>query len=245
MTSISTEARPVAVALDGRPCGDVGDLAVTDLVWYAAYGSNMRSSRLAVYLRGGRQAGNRRTYPGCRDPRPPRRTYAVTLPGTVYFALESPAWGGGMAFYDPTHEGRAAGVAHLLTREQFTDIAAQEMYLEPGTITPDLETTAQRGRTRMGPGRYETVVCPGRLDQYPVFTFTAPWRASDVTWRPPAPGYLASLAAGLHESHGWGGQEITDYLTALPGLEGHEAVVEQAVDQAVGLDWQCEDRDDC
>ncbi|MEW2548617.1 histone deacetylase [Streptomyces sp. NPDC047002] len=74
-------------------------------VWYASYGSNMRRARLAAYLAGGRPAGAARTYPGCRDPRPPAASVLLRLAGTLYFATESEVWTGGRAFYDPAARG--------------------------------------------------------------------------------------------------------------------------------------------
>lgn len=96
-----------------------------DQLWYVAYGSNLHAARLAWYLTGGRPPGGLRTYPGCRDCRPPRRTVPLLLPGGVYFAGESRAWTGGMAFYDPELPGPAAARGYLMSVEQFADIAAQ------------------------------------------------------------------------------------------------------------------------
>ncbi|MEO7752218.1 MAG: histone deacetylase, partial [Terracoccus sp.] len=70
-------------------------------VWYAAYGSNLSRSRFVHYLSGGRPPGASRTYAGARDPRDPLGDVPLTLDGQVYFAWESPTWGGGIAFYDP------------------------------------------------------------------------------------------------------------------------------------------------
>jgi hypothetical protein len=62
----------------------------------------------------------------------PSRSIAVELTGAMYFAIESPVWGGGRAFYDPQAEGRVLARADLVTTDQFADIAAQEMYRAPG-----------------------------------------------------------------------------------------------------------------
>ncbi len=191
-----------------------------DRVWYAAFGSNMHGRRLRCYLSGGRPPGGTRTYPGCRDPRPPERSVPVMLPGVLYFATESPVWTGGRAFYDPDGAGETAARAHLLTAAQFSDIAAQEMYREPGRDV-DLTRAVPDSRTRLGPGRYETLVCPGRLDGHPVLTLTAPWSHRDVPGNPPSAAYLRHLAAGLVESHGWSAEHVAAYLAGCPGAEGH------------------------
>ncbi|WFE51327.1 histone deacetylase [Micromonospora sp. WMMD1155] len=194
-------------------------------VWYVAYGSNMHAARLGWYIGGGCPPGGMRTYPGCRDPRPPSRSVPVSLPGGIYFAGESRAWTGGMAFYDPHLPGEAAARAYLVTVEQFTDIAAQEMYRpagEPAALTPAtgaaVEAAIAGGRATLGPGRYETLVCPGSHGGVPMLTFTAPEGASGVKWRPPAPTYLGMIARGLRESHGWPVERIADYLAGRPGV---------------------------
>ncbi|MGK5743291.1 histone deacetylase [Micromonospora sp. URMC 103] len=187
-------------------------------VWYVAYGSNMLAARLTTYLAGGCPPGARRTYPGCRDPRPPRRTTPVWLPGGVYFAGESRAWTGGMAFYDPDLPGRAAARAYLLTAGQFADVAAQEMHRPPGADLDLLGEAVTTGRATLGPGRYETLVCPGRRDDLPLLTFTAPGPASAVPWTAPARHYLGTIARGLHEAHGWPAARVADYLGGRPGV---------------------------
>ncbi|WP_063746893.1 hypothetical protein [Catenuloplanes japonicus] len=187
------------------------------LVWYAAYGSNMHAARLGYYLKGGQPPGGRRTYPGCRDPSPPRRTAGAMLPGGIYFAGESPAWTGGAAFYDRHLPGAAAARAYLLTVSQFSDIATQEMYRPPGTDL-DLTPLWAHGHLRLGDGRYETLVHAGDRDGHPVITFTAPWSAHDAVLNTPAPRYLEMISSGLHEAHTWSQPEIATYLSARPGV---------------------------
>ncbi|WP_338058110.1 histone deacetylase [Streptomyces cavernae] len=142
------------------------------------------------------------------------------LPGELYFALESQAWTGGMAFYDPNVDDQMAARAYLVTAEQFSDIAAQEMYRKPGENL-DLGKVLATGRAVMGRGRYETLVCPGYLDGHPVLTFTAPWAMDDVEWNPPAANYLRHLGSGLAEAHGWPSEHIAQYLASRPGAVGH------------------------
>lgn len=191
-----------------------------DPVWYTSYGSNMHAARLAAYLSGGRPDGAARAYPGCRDRTPPRRSVPVELDGAVYFATHSPVWGGGRAFYDPRVPGRVLARAHLVTAGQFADIAAQEMYAEPGTDL-DLTEVLATGRSELGPGRYETLVRAGELDGLPMLTFTAPWAMADVPWSVPSAAYLAHLTAGLREAGRWDAVTIARYLSGRPGAAGH------------------------
>lgn len=178
-------------------------------VWYAAYGSNMHLERLGRYLA------------GCRDGSAPRESRAVELGGVLYFATESAVWGGGRGFHDPDAVGRTLARAHLISDRQFSDIAALEMYREPGTGTElDLAEAVARGRLALGPGRYETVVCAGELDGVPLLTFTAPWAVAAVELRAPSEPYLRHLTAGLRESGAWTDQEIARYLAGSPGAAG-------------------------
>ncbi|WP_307849047.1 histone deacetylase [Micromonospora sp. U56] len=191
------------------------------LLWYVAYGSNMDPARLGWYLAGGRPPGGLRSYPGCRDCRPPRRTEPVLVPGGVYFAGESRAWTGGMAFYDPELPGTAATRGYLLTAGQFADIAAQEMYRPPGADLDLIAVAVEAGRATLGPGRYETLLRVGVRDGVPMLTFTAPWRAGEVEWTAPAPVYLGMIAAGLRAAHGWSVGRTVAYLADRPGVTGH------------------------
>ncbi|MBF6172862.1 histone deacetylase [Nocardia blacklockiae] len=197
----------------------------TGWVWYAAYGSNLFARRLDYYRRGGNPPGTPRTYPGFRDPAPPRASRPLRLPGTIYFAWESPVWTGGVAFYAEHPEADwpvgAAARGYLLTFEQFEDLLAQEMYRVPGSGPGlDLAEVTRDGTTRLGAGRYETLLHVMDLDGFPVLTFTSPWQPETVRLNKPSPRYLAMLTAGLRESHGWTTPEILAYLTDLPGIRG-------------------------
>ncbi|RKR88570.1 hypothetical protein BDK92_2898 [Micromonospora pisi] len=194
--------------------------AQTGHVWYVCYGSNMSLRRLNYYLAGGQPPSGALTYPGCRDKRQPERSLPVTLPGRVYFALEALAWTGGMAFYDAEDPGETPARAHLLTRSQFSDIMAQEMCFEPGSDL-DLTEVLTHGRVVLGPGHYQALLYLGDLEGCPSFTFTAPWRRSEVELRSPSATYLRHLAAGLSETYGWSPQRIADYLSSRPGAAGH------------------------
>jgi hypothetical protein len=193
-----------------------GRLRPPDRIWYASYGSNMDAARLRYYLRGGRPPDAARTYPGCRDQRPPLRSAAIEFPGLMYFATESPVWRGGRAFYDGAADGGVWGRAHLITAGQFSDIATQEMYEPPGADLDFAEVLAD-GRSVLGPGRYETLVLLGHLDAVPVLTFTAPWRLSEVPLTKPSGTYLLHLARGLLTDGVRDAPAVARYLSRCPG----------------------------
>ena len=186
-------------------------------VWYVSYGSNMAEERLACYLEGGTPEGGSRSHPGARDPHPPRKSLAVDLPGALYFAGDSPQWGGGVAFYDHEAEGPTAARAYLVTPEQFADVAAQEMNRDPSPDEP-LEQAIlagiEGGRHAFGAGRYETLVEVGVLDGVPMYTFTAPHEIADVQHTAPSAAYLAMLGRGLQQSRGWDPAQVEAYFAA-------------------------------
>jgi hypothetical protein len=185
-------------------------------VWYVSYGSNMSSARLACYIRGGRPPGGSRVNPGARDRTLPTRDIPVDLPGTLYFAGESPQWGGGVAFYDHDEPGFTAARGFLVTAGQLADIAAQEMYRDPSHGDP-LEDLVGRplkgGRHEVGPGRYETLVEVGRYDGLPLLTFTSPHGHGHVEHTRPCEAYLDMIRIGLRESRAWDDEQVTAYLS--------------------------------
>ena len=184
-------------------------------VWYAAYGSNLSRDRFLTYVRGGRPAGATRTYPGARDTSLPTADVAFTMSGQVFFAWESPTWGGGIAFYDSTSEGTVLARAYRLTEQQFADVAAQEMHREPGEDL-DLGHVLEHARHELGPGRYETLHLVGELDGDPVLTFTAR-DPSSLPPNAPVAAYLRTVAAGLAQTHDLGERAVADYLLGCRG----------------------------
>lgn len=187
--------------------------------WYAAYASNqVKEHRFRYYLEGGVLPETGRVHAGARNPAPPERDVPLWLPGTVYFATESTTWGPtGRALYDPDTPGPSAGRGYLITAEQFLDVVAQEMQLAPGAFTDTVIPARAGERVRLGDGHYETLVCTGELDGYPVITMAAPWRISDVRLVSLAGPYRELIIRGLIETHGWDRAAAQAYLARLPG----------------------------
>lgn len=133
-----------------------------------------------------------------------------TIPGRLVFAWQSPTWGGATAFHDPGGDGEVLSTAYLLPSATFSDVVEQEMWRDPG-VDHDLAEVVGSGRQVLGPGRYETLHLTGELNGRPVVTFSA---ADPSSLEPgePAPAYLATMARGLHHSHGLSEAEITAYL---------------------------------
>lgn len=195
---------------------------MSDLVWYAGYGSNLSPERFAHYLGGGRPGGATRTYPGARDRAAAREVRPLEVPGSVAFAWESPTWGGGIAFYAPPADGDSSGRAlltgYLVTREQLADVVEQEMWRPPGAETDLSDLLGGRlERLELGPGRYETLLVVARIEGRPVLTCTCP-DPEALGLRAPAAAYLLTMVRGLHAVHGLDDEAIVGYLSARPGI---------------------------
>ena len=85
-------------------------------VWYASYGSNIKSSRFQRYLN------------NCGGDVAALENRAYTAQGTLYFAAESSTWGGGkgVAFFDETSTGIVLMRAYKITRSQFREVQRME-----------------------------------------------------------------------------------------------------------------------
>jgi hypothetical protein len=184
-------------------------------IWYVAYGSNLSRERFCHYLRGGRPDGVARDYPGCRDNSDELDSFGLLISGGLYFAGRSSGWRAGMAFYDPEAPGEVAARAYLITAEQFVDILAQETRRSPG-MTLDLEPVFRGERYGIGVGGYSVLVRVGECDGLPLVTFTRERRTAPP-FMAPSESYLAAMAIGLREAHGWSDVQIDRYLSAIPG----------------------------
>jgi hypothetical protein len=184
-------------------------------IWYVAYGSNLSRERFCCYLQGGRPDGSDRDYTGCRDTSDPMDSVGLMIAGGVYFTGRSSGWRAGIAFYDPETPGEVAARAYLITAEQFVDVLAQETLRSPG-ITLDLTPALHGDRYSNGVGGYSILVRVGDRRGVPMVTFTRD-RRSAANLVAPAVDYLAAMATGLREAHGWSPTQIDRYLSALPG----------------------------
>ncbi len=212
--------------MEGTEPPSAGD----DLVWYAAYGSNLWWARFRCYLEGGTPPGSTGdANPGARDPSPPRADRAVRLPRRVVFAGRAASWGGGgVAFLDHTVVAggdRAWGRLWLVTVQQFADVVAQEnggggdvdlvrdlgatpTELSIGVVTPLAPTSAVHGR-------YTGILALDPVEGIPVVTCTSPAPVAPADANPPSAAYRRTLAQGLAECTDLDPAAIDAYLTAL------------------------------
>ncbi len=194
------------------------------LVWYASFGSNMDSSRFACYIQGGRPAGATRANEGCNDKRLPRAEAGVTLPYQLYFAGESPMWGGGVAFVGKHGAASATKAkAHLITIAQFEQVSAQESRREYASPI-DMRILREQGWVDLGYGRYDRILYCGYYQGYPLVTCTSPYR--QVPYTKPSHIYLKVVVSGLHDAHGLLAHEIVRYLADKPGIAHNYSIPE-------------------
>ena len=98
-----------------------------DYVWYVSYGSNMLKERFMCYIKGGECRFNGRHYRGCDDRTPPVKSFAVSIPHSMYFGYSSGSWdGSSVSFLEPEEGGSCMGRAWLITRAQFERVHTQE-----------------------------------------------------------------------------------------------------------------------
>jgi hypothetical protein len=197
---------------------------MTDLVWYACYGSNLARERFLRYLNGDA------SHLGARDPSPPRASAAVRVDHALGFGRTSARWGGGVAFLHRAEANRVgirgATLARLwlVTGPQFADVLAQENGLAPGDLDVNVPADGDRAVTCSGPdlqgAPYGCVLQLGSRSGRPVLTFTA---AEAPSPNAPSEQYLAVMATGLKESHRLDAAAVAAYLSErAPGWDRDE-----------------------
>lgn len=200
-----------------------------ELVWYAAYGSNLLAARFSTYLTGG-QAPHRptaRPQAGARNPAPPHQDRAWPLPHPLFFAGTSPGWGGAaVAMLDPTRSPAhpTLGRIWLITAQQFEDVFRQEN----GQRVPDGDRRPLFSVADAAPGRpldvldawYGRVVHLGPgPGGHPVVTMASP-DPSRHRRGPAHPSYLRTIGLGLAESWGLSARAAAEYLVGCEGNAG-------------------------
>lgn len=163
-----------------------------DLVWYAAYGSNLSRERFMRYLDGGRPEGSTFTEAGAPDPTPPRDSRAVVLRHRLVFAGWSDRWQGATAHLTVGHDPSARTLArlYLVSRDQLESVCAQEG------------------------AAYELLECHEPVDGYGVFAATVADPGPPGT---PSDEYVNTVVLGLAESWDLGETAARRYVDDMAG----------------------------
>lgn len=191
------------------------------LVWYAAYGSNLSTARFRCYLEGGRPVGATRTYELCPHGATFLDTRPVAIDRQLQFGRRSITWdGGGVAFlgHEPSPRHRTLGRVYLLELPQLAHVARQENRLgrddDADLIAWELLREQLPSVLPMPASRYYNVLLPlGELEGRPIVTLTGP--AGAVPPNRPSPPYRDTIVQGLRET--WPAlseAEIDEYLAA-------------------------------
>jgi hypothetical protein len=202
-----------------------------ELVWYAAYGSNVDQARFLTYLAGGPVPGADDVQAGAADPTPPRREEPHRFGRGIRFAHHSRRWKGAVAVLD--HDANSIGALgrrYLITAAQFADVMAQENR-RPTVDLPVAELNVNEIRP-IGEAAYDGLLLLAFDEGTPVVTFTSPRQPRDLGLAPPSPPYLGTIARGVHEAHDMSPAEVARHLHHAPGVaptwtvEDIEALIE-------------------
>jgi len=203
-----------------------------EYVWYACYGSNLRAARFGIYISGGsiEVNGHTVTEKGCRDTTPPRESVITRIPYRLFFAGRFAKWEDkSAACLDMTHRDHNLQTIcrmYLITREQFTDVVAQEN----GGVTPAdflMADLKERGYIDLYPQLpYGRLVFVGERDGVPILTFTCPdaWSGIAEGRERPSEPYVEVIRSGLCEC-GYSRIDATLYLEARMPSEDDLKVV--------------------
>ena len=188
-----------------------------ELVWYAAYGSNVDRRRFLTYLTGGPVPGTTDVQAGSRDPSPPRGDEPFRFNRPIRFAHYSSPWNGATAVLDHDVSSIGAlGRRYLITLTQFADVVAQENRRDVSDIP--ISELAVDEVYPVGDLSYDGLLKVGSDGGTPIVTFTHPSEPRDLDPAPPSPAYLQTLARGISDSHDLSPAEIAHHLHDAPGI---------------------------
>ena len=195
-------------------------LSLTNLVWYASYGSNLCSRKFMCYIEGGQPEGASRPHPGCRDKTPPKDDQPIKISYPLYFARQSSGWDNkGVAFIGLKKEETEAtlGRMYLITEQQFIDVVSQEN--GGAEISIDLQKVKQQGSMVFHESWYGNILYLGEQNGFPIYTFTS---GKNIALEPPvapSPEYLQAIISGLKEVYPVTHDDIVKYLLSKPGIK--------------------------
>jgi hypothetical protein len=186
------------------------------LVWYAAYGSNLCRERFLCYIQGGTPRGSKKTYVGCHDKSLPRDVRSIRIPHQLFFAGTALGWDNkAMAFIRSARDAESYGRMFLITFPQFDQLIQQEQGAESPSATPICPplsyitanafcfTNPANPTVPIDPKkrlRYGKILNLGGEGGYSVLTFTAVGPVTEMKTAAPSREYLQTIARGIRET---------------------------------------------
>lgn len=195
-------------------------------VFYMSYGSNLAMERFMCYIEGGTPVGSKRNLLGCRDVTAPIDSFGVSFSGQPYFAGVSTQWGGGgFLFTDFGVENLGLGRVHLVTREQFEDVVAQECGMPVGSMDIDFTTLLRDSVVDNTGLLYGRMFYVGTVNNIPVVSFTTcnslenvrDGAVGELMLNAPSDGYANMVSKGLKESFNFTDEMVFEYLNTIVG----------------------------
>ena len=183
-------------------------------VWYAAYGSSMHEPRFKCFIEGGRVQGCVRQYEPCMDTSPPLQVLPLRIPYQLYFAGESTAWTGGVAFVKPVPGFSSLARAYLIPLRQLQHVVCQKNQVPKLSPLP-IDEAVKNGTAQI-PGvssSYDQIVYLGHRSRTPVVTITT---SKPKKVNAPAAAYLIHIISGLRSMR-YSHDQIISYLRSTPG----------------------------
>lgn len=187
-------------------------------IWYLSYGSNLSRQRFLCYIQGGKPIGSNKEERGCKDHSLPIKDEPYVFSFPLYFARHSKRWDGGVAYVDIEKDvnSKTLGRMYLITKEQFTDVVAQETNNEKVNI--NFEEVIKDGSKQVTTGTYGNILYLGTKDEYPIFTFTSNDKMENVPLNRPTKPYVDMIIRGLVETFDFSEEEAYKYLSTIPGF---------------------------
>ena len=141
-------------------------------IWYASYGSNICRERFLCYIQGGQPKGAMTNYYGCRDKSLPIEETRIVLNHDLYFAKSSQNWqNGGVAFINTQSNSKITyGYMYLITKEQFCDVAKQEIKSATEINLDFDEAIINESLIFKQNSMYGNLIFVGSNENYPIFT---------------------------------------------------------------------------
>jgi hypothetical protein len=198
---------------------------MTELVWYAAYGSNLLRNRFLCYIQGGTPPGAAKYFSGCTDKSLPKDDKPITIPHRLYFSKQSAIWEHlGVAFITAKEDPKYAtlGRRYLINQKQFIEVVRQENACDVGdsSIQINMAELVKAGQAVIAGGWYSRLLWLGSDHGIPIVTFTGAWEDDAVILTKPGENYLRVIAQGLKETYNLPKNKIIEYLQSTDGIYG-------------------------